>query len=347
MAKVALITDTHAGIRNDHPALLTNFKRSHRWFFDEIAKRDIGPIIHLGDVYDRRRYTNTATAAVARNYWWRPLSDGYQDAFVICGNHDAHMKTSNNVNTLQEYAGDRFPKINVINEAAEIIIDGLKILLVPWMNEENHQSTTQFILQSTADVVMGHLELQGFEMYRNVIMNKGDDPKLFSKFKQVFTGHFHHRSSIGNIQYIGALGEYDWSDAGNPRGFSILDTKTLDVEFVQNPHTMFHVLEYDDSPMMDFSPYHDKFVKVVVGKKTKEIQFEQWINALQDAEPCDLSIDEGALVIDDGNGDEVELDGADTQTFLDAYIGALKFPVDNSRVKDYMRGVYKDALEIQ
>ena len=51
--KIALITDTHWGVRNDHLAFMEN----NNLFFDNVffpllVKHNIGTIVHLGDLVE-------------------------------------------------------------------------------------------------------------------------------------------------------------------------------------------------------------------------------------------------------------------------------------------------------
>ena len=66
MSKIALIGDTHFGIRNDSPIFHEYFKRSLKYFFDYIDDNKIQHIIHLGDLFDRRKFLSYLTASVCR-----------------------------------------------------------------------------------------------------------------------------------------------------------------------------------------------------------------------------------------------------------------------------------------
>ena len=58
MTKIAMVTDTHAGVRNDNPAFQQYQKKCWQWFFYYLEQHDIKHVIHLGDIYDRRKYVN-------------------------------------------------------------------------------------------------------------------------------------------------------------------------------------------------------------------------------------------------------------------------------------------------
>ena len=51
--KIAILNDTHCGIRNSSEIFLANAEDFYsKIFFPECDKRDIKQILHLGDYYD-------------------------------------------------------------------------------------------------------------------------------------------------------------------------------------------------------------------------------------------------------------------------------------------------------
>ena len=47
---------------------------------------------------------------------------------------------------------------------------------------------------STAEIVMGHLEIKGVEMQNGVINEHGNEKADFKRFERVISGHFHKHS---------------------------------------------------------------------------------------------------------------------------------------------------------
>ena len=246
MAKIALVTDTHAGVRNDNPAFQSYQKKCWKWFFDYLDEHEIKHVIHLGDIYDRRKYVNFMSAKRLREDFLEPLEERNIECHIIVGNHDMYYKDTHEVNALDEVVAGRYNCIRIHSVPDIVSIDGLDIQLMPWITDSNRAQAIEAINKPKAPILMGHLELNGFQMFRGAISDHGMDRDAFNKFDSVYSGHYHHRSTIGNITYIGALGEYTWSDYDDPRGFTILDTDTRETTFLRNPYRMFRLAKYDD-----------------------------------------------------------------------------------------------------
>ena len=356
MALIAMPTDTHAGVRNDNPAFQLYQKRCWEWFFKHIDEHNIKHVIHLGDIYDRRKYVNFMSAMRLREDFFEPLAERNIETHIIVGNHDMYYKDTHVVNALEEVVRGRYSNISIYSIPTVVSIDGLDIQLMPWITDSNREEAMEAITKPKADIMMGHLELNGFTMHKGAISDHGMDRSVFDKFDKVYSGHYHHRSTIGNVSYIGAFGEYTWADYNDPRGFSVLDTKTRNLEFIQNPYRMFRIAKYDDIAesnivekiqKTDFSKYKDCYIKLVVVNKSNPYAFDLLFDSLYKAGPLDIQIVEDASVLID-NEDDVDVDEAeDTATILRKYIGGLTLPVDSDKMKDFMLDIYNEALQVE
>jgi len=353
MTKIALICDTHYGVRNDSTVFHTYFKKCMEHFFNVIEQENIEHVIHLGDLFDRRKYLNYLTAKVCRDTFLSPLEDRDITTHIIAGNHDRYYKDVYHVNSLDEIVGDRYKNIEVHNVAKTINIDGLDILLIPWIDASNSEHTYDQIKNTSAEIVMGHLELGGFEQLKGSISEHGEDAVKYGKFDLVFSGHYHHKSSKGNIHYLGAFGEYTWSDFNDPRGFTIFDTETRKFDFIQTPFNMFRMMAYDDVKeeniiekinATDFDKYKDVYVKVLCINRTNPYAFDMLMDKLYKVGPIDISvIEDMSSIIDNREDDDID-QAQDTPTILDSYINGLTLPVNNDTMKKFMRDIYTEAI---
>lgn len=354
--KVALITDTHFGARNDNSAFLKYFKRFYDdVFFPYLKENNINRIIHLGDVVDRRKYINYQTQHIMHETFFKPIIDNQYETDIIIGNHDTYYKNTNKINSMEQlYGSSEFTNIRWYDNTPEVInIDGCDIMLLPWLCSDDAHSFLQQVDETTAQVLFGHLELKGFEMYRGAINDHGYDPSIFNKFDIVCSGHFHHKSSVGNIHYLGTPYEITWSDYNDPRGFHIFDTDTRELEFIQNPYTMFNKIFYDDSNQtmeyvvnQDYDKLTNSYVKVVIKEKNNPYWFDMFIERLEKANPLHVQVVEDHLNLDLESEDDIISEAEDTLTILHNYVNALDVNVNKKNLEDVIKDLYSDALNL-
>ena len=64
--KIAIITDTHFGARNDNVNFNEYFYQFYEGvFFPYLQQHNIKTVLHLGDLMDRRKYVSFKTAKVS------------------------------------------------------------------------------------------------------------------------------------------------------------------------------------------------------------------------------------------------------------------------------------------
>ena len=351
--KVAIITDTHFGARNDNENFSEFFYNFYEGvFFPYLQQHNIKTVLHLGDLMDRRKYVSFKTAKDFRERFVLPLKHLEVDFHCIVGNHDIYYKNTNDVNSLEELLGQQHKNFHLYAEAQDVNIGGLDILMMPWINPQNYIYSMGMIDESKAKVCMGHLEVKGFQMHKGQINEQGYEKELFKKFHTVFTGHFHHKSDDGHIYYLGNPYEIYWNDYKDQKGFHIFDTETMDLERIVNPLTIFEKIYYDDTQEdytnHDVSKYARKYVKLIVVNKKDLYKFDMFTEKLLKANAHEVKIIED---FSDTNADNVSDDivkyAEDTTALLDKYVDELELDLDKDRLKSTMRGLYNEAQDLE
>ena len=356
--KIALITDQHFGGKSDSNSFNDYIAEFYtKQFFPYLEDNEIHTVIDLGDTFDRRKYVNFSILEKVKEYYFDVLAEKNIKLHSIVGNHSTYYRNTNSVNSSQLLYG-HYDNIEVYPEVSTICIDGTLIDLIPWINSENYEKTMYFIKHSKAQVALGHLEVEGFAMYKNYVAGDGLQPNIFKGYEFVASGHYHHKSSKGNIHYLGAPYEITWNDYDDPKGFHIFDTETREVEFIKNNYRLFEKIYYDDEnyatdfERLDTSYYTNKIVKLIVENKTKIAEFETFLDRMYKANPIDLIIledlSEYTARYSDEEGEDVEV--GNTATFLEEYVDSM--PIDNEKrverkkVKRLLQILYNEALNI-
>lgn len=351
--KVALITDTHWGVRNDaHHFLDYMAKFYDRIFFPYLEENGIDTIIHLGDIVDRRKYINFVTLRHLKDTFLNRIVDNNIDLHVIIGNHDVPYKNTNDINSMREL----FDKHDVQSywEPATVNFDGCDIAFMPWINNANYAQSIQHMKDTSAQVLFGHLEIAGCLMMRGMTNEHGMEISDFSKFDLVASGHFHTKSVTENIHYLGCPYELTWSDYQDPKGFHIFDTDTREIEFVRNPYRMFNKVFYDDSGKeaseileKDFSGFEGSYVKVVTQTKENPYWFDQFMDKLYQANPVNIQIVDDHLNLNLEDDEDIVNEAEDTVTILSKYIDNMETNVSKKRLDNLMRTLYNEALYME
>lgn len=360
--KIAIITDQHFGVRNDSIDFLKYYEECYsKIFLPEIDKRNIKVVLDLGDTFDRRKYLNVLTLHKAKNMWFDQLRDRRIELHSLIGNHTTYYRNTNAINTLDTFLKS-YPNITIYADPKEVQFDSCKILMMPWINSTNYHQCFDAINKTTAQIMFGHLEIKGYEMYRGTPSHEGFDENLFSKFDLVGSGHFHKRTISNKIMYFGAPYQMIWSDYNCPRGFHIFDTETREFEYIQNPLQMFHKLFYNDKPPypdqpadytldiiknLDLSYIKDTYVKVVVQNKTDSYLFDAYVQKVYDAGPIDVDIVEDHRNLDSLDPDEIIGEAEDTKTILKKYIYSIETKIPHDDLNGFMQTLYNEAIDTE
>ena len=89
--KIALLNDTHFGVRNDSEA----FRKYQLRFYNEIffpylKEHNIKTLVHLGDVVDRRKFINFQNASIFRRKLFDRLYDQKNDTLLFADSPGTH-----------------------------------------------------------------------------------------------------------------------------------------------------------------------------------------------------------------------------------------------------------------
>ena len=348
--KLAILNDTHCGIRNSSDIFMQYQESFYNdIFFPYLLKNNITQILHLGDYYDNRKTVNFKALHHNRKIFLEKLREYGITMDIILGNHDCYFKNTNDLNSLKELLGHYMNEVNIIEEPRVMDYDGCKIGLVPWINPENEKEYLKFIKNCKAEIIGAHLELTGFEMDRGLECRDGMSPTHFDKFEMVLTGHFHAKSTRGNIYYLGSQMEFYWNDCHDKKYFHIFDTDTRELTPILNPLTIHQKIYYDCDKievLQDLSNIDNKFVKLIVVNKGDPLIFERFVDRVQMRSIHQLKIVENfrEFLGDSVNGD-IKID--DTTELVHKYIDMVDTDLDKNRIKSEISELMLEAQNLE
>ena len=336
------------------------FKFWGKIFFPYLEQENIKTIVHLGDVVDRRKFVNYKILNCWRVKFFQLIHDLNIDFHILLGNHDIFYRNTSIINAMDELVG-HYPNITIYSNPQDVhfIEDNenksFPIAFIPWINDGNREETIKFLETSVANVAFGHLEIEGFEMDRGHVCDVGLSRTMFKRFKQVYSGHFHHKSDDGHIFYLGNQYEITWSDFQDPRGFHVFDTDTQTMTHHLNPYHLFHKILYDDETMdfqywkqFNYEKHRNTYTKVVVTKKQNPYLFETMLEQLYKHEPIDVMVVED--VIENQNlipESETISQSESTLDILYKHIDNQEFTVKKEPLKNILKEVYVEALNVE
>lgn len=352
MSKIAILTDTHFGARSD--SLIFNeffYDFYENQFFPYVKEHpEITAFLHLGDCLDRRKYINYKIAKDFRERFISGLDELNIPCHFIVGNHDIYYKNTLEVNCYKEL---KLPEqCNVYDEPTVITINDYDIAVIPWLTEENQTQFHSLVNEPGVQVAFGHLEVSGFEMHSGVMSQTGISKLNFRKFDMVMSGHFHKRSTDGQIYYLGCPYQMSWADANDVKGFHVFDTKTRELEFVPNERNIFAKIHYNDKKTVykdeDVSQYDQKFVKLFVENRDDYFEFDKFLDRLYN----DISVHDLKVIEDfsdlsvDFISDDIVSEAQDTISLLDKYVEDIDTNLDKERIKTKLKSLYIEAGDI-
>jgi DNA repair exonuclease SbcCD nuclease subunit len=352
VSRIILISDQHFDSRDGSPKIGEFQSR----FYNEIffpfldANPDIQEVIDLGDTFDRRKNVNFTSLKRAKETYFDKLRDRGILLHSIIGNHTAAHKNTNEVNTMELLFG-HYDNVRVYRDPETINIDGLEIAMLPWICSGNYSESMEFLKNTSAEIVMGHLELKGFEMYRGVVNEHGMETGVFKRFEMVLSGHFHHKSSRGNIHYLGSPYEMNWSDCNDKRGFHVFDTETRELTYVKNPLKLFHRLQYDEKQFtldeiknLDLSSFTGGNIKITVKDNSNKVLFDTLVKRLEEVRVSDIQVIEDSIKQQDAFEPVDESD--DTLSILTKYISKMEGIKNKGAVESLMHSLYSEAMSL-
>lgn len=343
MSKVVFLGDTHFGYRIDNNAYTNHVKKFYtEFFFPYLKANKIDTIIQFGDLMDNRRHVSIKTLRFIKEVFLDPMKKAKIKMHTFLGNHDIYYKNTNDLNS-PAYVLQGYKNVKLYQTNTDVEIGGRLFGMVPWINEENMSLFEKYINMTEAKTICGHFEFGGFEYVKGVTSDRGMGTKQFTRFEDVYSGHYHITSSKGNITYLGTPYEMTFNDLGDPKGLWVYDTDDASIEQITSPHILFRKIIYDDTTVdydtYDFTIYKESYVRVYVIKRDNMAMYSRFIDNLYNAEAIDINVLEKDLDFDD---DDVDVETQSTIDIMRDTVSSLT-NVDQSGIITILDNLYREA----
>lgn len=244
--RAIIVSDTHFGARSNSVEWLDVMRD---WFHEDFIPKvkevyqpgDI--LIHCGDVFDNRQSVNLLVLHEGIRLF-EELSKIFVDGiYVIAGNHDVMRKTTNDVSSLDclKY----IPRVHILKEPVIAEIGTTKTLFMPWRtNEEEELKCLEDNKIHTLNYLFCHTNIRNLKFDNGRDVEEGLGLSDLVNFRRVYSGHIHWGQHRGNVTMVGNPYQMTRSDAGNQKGWYILDFESGEETFIENTYSPKFVRVY-------------------------------------------------------------------------------------------------------
>jgi len=348
--KIVILGDLHFGTHNGTELFLKFQSKYLNEVIDYCTENAITEIWLTGDVFEVRKSTQTFVLNYAKKHFFDRLLDLDIQVKTIVGNHDSVYRDTLFPNSIDVNLSI-YKNIEIFNTVAEMqISDKNSILMVPWICRENEEEIMESIHTTDCNVVLGHFEVKGARM-EGAVCEDGMELSVFEKFDLSLSGHFHVRGTYGNMEYVGTPYEMSWADYGEVKGFHVLDTEKLTLDFVPNPHRLYYKIVYQEGKDMNeylTKEYTDCFVRVIVEDREDFKKYEKWLMKLELKGMRDLKCIEPFGERSEEDSD-VEFDGQieakSTSKLIEEYIEDV-YPERKTKLNAMAQGIFGEAMRL-
>jgi len=325
--KIGLIGDLHLGCRGNSRYMM---EFSHDYILrkiDYFASIGIEDIILAGDITDNRTIIHMLNINFLRKTLKAKIEEHDLNVIVLAGNHDSFYKHELTITSVELLMSDYCKVVTTpwnFNDEIDII---------PWVCDGNEVHVNDY-LSSPSKYCVGHFELQGFQLSKNVYSKDGMDAAKLKSYTKVLSGHYHVKQDAGNIFYLGTPYPVTWTEYGTQKGVYVLDTDLDTLKFIENDDSdsLFHVVNFNTEPDFKYEDCIGKVVKCNIIEKATPVKMKKFFEEMGNIDLIKLEyIDHTEIEKVDG---EVisDLTGTDLNATIQSYIKENKL---SDKVTEY------------
>lgn len=356
---IAILSDIHFGQSNFNKEIFeTQMEFFEKQFFPYLIENNIKDVIHCGDFFHNRNLINWLIYNELKTRFFKWFDDNDVKFHTVLGNHDLFYRSTLEVNSLTETIKE-FNNILVYDKDTIVTIGKYTLGMIPWIIDRKN-----YKFPSKCDMLFAHLELNGFPMTKGISSKEGYETTTFSKYKYVFSGHYHTNFTKDNVIMVGSPYQTTWNDFNELKGFYVVDDN-FHIEYVKNIiNPRFVKVYYDDEEISISGLYGDRYisneeaivvakenyVRLFVKKASNQLKLENFHTSLSLVSKNSYKIDivNTLDIVDDSNLFDDSFDSdEDTIDIIISCIEGMTF--DDSIDKDLLiklsKVLYKEATD--
>lgn len=212
-----------------------------------VIEREPDLLINLGDLFDT--FKTVDVRDLVYGYQWMQAYGNIMKKpashWILKGNHDI-ADDAGDYSTVQVMGSDQN---SIFTRTTGVNVPGLGfVIVIPY--RKDYEKLTEELEQMAGlgevKAILAHVDWLGVRPNINTthISTIGLDLENLQKMFQdvpIFTGHYHTPMDLGNLHVVGSPQYMDFNDvfADIPRGFTLWDTETGQIERIANESTYY------------------------------------------------------------------------------------------------------------
>lgn len=239
--KLIITADVHNGV----PGKLRDTIWSINVIRNYAKNNNIKDVIVLGDLFHDRVSLNIEVLNAVYDALYAAKSDG-QSWMCFPGNHDCFLKNSWDINSLHVLSN----VLTVIEGIDKITLGGQCFHILPFIHQEiTYMEKLKEVnnIANESDILLTHIGVCGAVQNACFLLQNWNIVNfLDTKFKRIYTGHYHCHQQIGNTWYPGSPIPFKFDEGFVDHGFFVYDTNSGEHEFIKTFDCMKHTYRPPD-----------------------------------------------------------------------------------------------------
>lgn len=229
MSKVAIAADFHFGV----PGRLFDILWAARVMREYCKATGIDTVLILGDLFHDRKSIEIDVLSIVANFFEETATQYNQKWIAFLGNHDMFLRHSWGINSLTILR----KHLTIIEDIKILSIDDVRFWVLPFITYEKPFMKVLRKIDAQhqdGDILLTHVGVRGATLNTCFLMKDWSIVTFeSSKFRRVYTGHFHSKQQIGdNVWYPGSPIPFKFDEGDVSHGFYVYDLDAKTHKFV-------------------------------------------------------------------------------------------------------------------